>query len=129
MELTFYQKNPFKVYKCEAPAAEITVDNQEVINHFREMNVIRLLEHQCKKAYQTKLIQGFLHLYDGQEGVCVGMEAALVRDDHVITAYREHGWAYTRGCTPRAIFGELMGKANGTSKVSFLLILIAINFF
>ena len=44
-----------------------------------------------------------------QEAVCVGMEAAISLDDSIITAYRDHGWAYTRGVSPRAILAELTG--------------------
>ena len=38
------------------------------------------------------------------------MEAAITPDDSIITAYRDHGWAYTRGVEPRAILAELTGK-------------------
>ncbi len=31
-------------------------------------------------------------------------------DDPVITAYRAHGWTYTRGVAPKHILAELTGK-------------------
>ena len=37
------------------------------------------------------------------------MEAAITPGDSIITAYRDHGWAYTRGVEPRAILAELTG--------------------
>ena len=40
----------------------------------------------------------------------MGIEAAISKHDPVITAYRCHGWAYTRGISLTAIFAEMMGK-------------------
>lgn len=38
------------------------------------------------------------------------MEAAIRADDDVITAYRAHGWAYTRGVPVKEIMAELTGR-------------------
>lgn len=40
----------------------------------------------------------------------MGMEASLTKDDPVITAYRAHGWTYTRGVPPFGVLAELTGK-------------------
>jgi pyruvate dehydrogenase E1 component alpha subunit len=37
------------------------------------------------------------------------MEAAIRPDDAVITAYRAHGWTYTRGVPVKDILAELTG--------------------
>jgi len=44
------------------------------------------------------------------------MEAGLNRDDHLITAYRDHCQAYCRGYTPYQIIAEMCGRATGASK-------------
>ena len=44
-----------------------------------------------------------------QEACAVGMEAAITKDDPVITAYRCHGWAHTRGVPIKNILAELTG--------------------
>lgn len=48
-----------------------------------------------------------------QEACAVGMEAAMTKDDAVITAYRAHGWTYTRGVPVEGILAELTGRLSG----------------
>jgi len=64
------------------------------------------------------LIRGFLHLYNGQEAVAVGLESAMTPEDHVITAYRCHGFMLTKRCgsDPKVILAELYGKTQGCSE-------------
>lgn len=44
------------------------------------------------------------------------MEAALEKDDAIITAYRCHGFALMRGGTVHSILAELLGKSTGIAK-------------
>ncbi len=80
---------------------------------YRTMQAIRRLETACDQLYKSKKIRGFCHLSTGQEAVAAGMEAAITKDDAIITAYRCHGFAYTRGASAAAIIAELMGKDIG----------------
>ncbi len=59
---------------------------------------------------------GFLHLYIGQESVAVGTCSLLGTNDHVITAYRDHGHALAVGMSMNECMAELFGKATGCSK-------------
>lgn len=44
------------------------------------------------------------------------MEAAITKQDAIITAYRCHGFAYTRGASIHSILAELLGKSTGIAK-------------
>lgn len=65
------------------------------------------------RLYKEKKIRGFCHLSTGQEAVAVGIEHAITKHDHVITAYRCHGFALMRGGTVKSIIGELLGRREG----------------
>lgn len=81
-----------------------------------DMVYIRRIEIASDNYYKKKLTRGFCHLYDGQEAVCVGIEASCKREDHIITAYRCHGYQFTRGDTVRSIMAEQFGKDTGCSR-------------
>lgn len=89
---------------------------ETLLEWYRQMVLIRLFETRCDELYREKKITGvYLHLYSGHEAVGVGALAALTPEDHVITAYRDHGLALIRGVHPNPIMAEMMGKKTGTS--------------
>ena len=71
------------------------------------------MEMAADRLYKEKKIRGFCHLSTGQEAVAVGIEHAIERSDHLITAYRCHGFALMRGATVKSIVGELLGRREG----------------
>jgi pyruvate dehydrogenase E1 component alpha subunit len=89
---------------------------EQRIHLFRLMVRIRRFEERSLRAYQAKKIGGFLHLYIGQEAVAVGCCSLMGKDDHVITAYRDHGHAIAVGMEMNPLMAELYGKATGCSK-------------
>ena len=90
---------------------------EELLPLYRQMLAIRRMEEAAAKAYsQGGKIGGFLHLIIGQEAVCTGAIAATEADDYIVATYRDHGHAYVRGVTSRAILAELYGKKTGVVK-------------
>lgn len=71
------------------------------------------MEMAADRLYKEKKIRGFCHLSTGQEAVAAGIENAITKEDHVITAYRCHGFALMRGGTVKSIIGELLGRREG----------------
>ena len=92
------------------------LSRDERIELHRVMVRIRRFEERSLRAYQAKKIGGFLHLYIGQEAVAVGCCSLMGPNDHVITAYRDHGHAIAVGMDLKPLMAELYGKATGCSK-------------
>ena len=107
--------DPTKRIEPEDPQiTQTTVEELKPL--YRQMLAIRRMEEASAKAYSTGKIGGFLHLIIGQEAVCVGAVGATEDKDYVVATYREHGHAYAKGVSSRAILAELYGKKTGLVK-------------
>lgn len=92
------------------------LDRLHAMHLYRQMLRIRRFEAKCAELYQAMKIRGFLHLYDGEEAVAVGILEALEPRDAVIATYRDHGQAIARGVGMGPIMAEMYGKLEGTSR-------------
>jgi pyruvate dehydrogenase E1 component alpha subunit len=77
---------------------------------------IRRFEDKCAELYTQEKIRGFLHLYDGEEAVAVGIIPVLDKRDRLVATYREHGQALVRGVPMTAVMAEMYGKKEGCSR-------------
>ncbi|SKA97328.1 pyruvate dehydrogenase E1 component alpha subunit [Prosthecobacter debontii] len=99
----------------EAPInAKLTAADK--IELYRKMVRVRRFEQVSLQHYQAGRMGGFLHLYIGQESVAIGCTSLMGENDHVITAYRDHGHALGVGMGMNECMAELFGKATGCSK-------------
>lgn len=115
-EATF-QTQPYKLHRLDEPPSTTSIcSRDDALLFYRQMQIIRRLESASSNLYKEKAIRGFCHLYSGQEAICVGVKAALRSQDSVITAYRDHGWAYVMGCSIVSIMAELTGRTQGVAR-------------
>jgi pyruvate dehydrogenase E1 component alpha subunit len=96
-------------------AASPKPGKEKKVHLLTQMIRIRELEKSAYEMYTKEKIRGFLHLYDGEEAVAVGVIENLNREDGIVSTYREHGHALIAGMSMNSIMAELYGKAEGCS--------------
>jgi len=116
-EATFDLTGSFDMYKMDSePNNTVTATRDELMEYFRLMYTMRRMEITCDNEYKTRNIRGFCHLYDGQEAVATGINAALTVEDSWITSYRCHCIALARGGSVSSVLAELFGFKDGATK-------------
>ncbi|KAJ9639428.1 alpha subunit of pyruvate dehydrogenase [Coniosporium tulheliwenetii] len=103
----------FETYELDPPSYTLHTTKKELKQMYYDMVAVRRMEMAADRLYKEKKIRGFCHLSTGQEAVAVGIEHGITKQDHVITAYRCHGFALMRGGTVKQIIGELLGRREG----------------
>ncbi len=95
---------------------KVHLDRAHGMALLRDMLRIRAFEEACAEQYSAQKIRGFLHLYDGEEAVSVGVMQALTPQDAVVATYREHGQAIARGIPMGPLMAEMFGKLSGVCR-------------
>jgi pyruvate dehydrogenase E1 component alpha subunit len=91
------------------------LEKSELLEMYRQMCLIREFEDASAEQYAMGKIAGFLHLYIGEEAIAVGAIKAMEERDHVLTHYRDHGYALALGLDTGAVMAELFGKKTGVT--------------
>ena len=89
---------------------------KRLLEWYRQMYLIRRFEEAAAEMYALGKVGGFLHLYIGEEAIAVGACAAMQPQDHLLTHYRDHGYALARGSDPLAVMAELFGRSTGVTR-------------
>src|SRR5215211_7269177 len=79
------------------------------------MMLIRRFEERAGEMYAKAKVGGFLHLAIGEEATIVGAVRAMRDEDYLISTYRSHGHALSRGADPNRVMAELFGREPGVS--------------
>lgn len=87
-----------------------------LVGLYRRMREIRVVEERVVDLRSDGLIQGSVHLCNGQEAICVGTAQVLdLTRDAVFPTYRGHGWGLACGLPVDALLGEMMGREIGVN--------------
>jgi TPP-dependent pyruvate/acetoin dehydrogenase alpha subunit len=97
----------------EAAHRAEALDAAELERLYESMVRIRQLEDAVHLLFLRNEIEGTTHLYQGQEGVAVGVCAALEPGDTVAATYRGHGAVLARGSDMTRLVAELLGRETG----------------
>ena len=99
-----------------AAADKPHLTHEHMLDLLRQMIRIRRFEDKCAELYTQEKIRGFMHLYDGEEAVAVGVIPVLEKRDRIVATYREHGQALVRGVPMTTVMAEMYGKQEGCSR-------------
>lgn len=87
--------------------------NEKLKSLLEQMWLIRAFEERVMELYSQSQIAGLIHLSIGQEGVAVGVAAALRPDDYLYGTHRSHGHFLAKGADPDRLMAELAGRTTG----------------
>jgi acetoin:2,6-dichlorophenolindophenol oxidoreductase subunit alpha len=83
---------------------------------YRTMLTVRLAEERFMRGLSRGEFPGFYFPVRGMEAAAAGVMAALRPDDYYITTYRCLADVVAKGVPLPEVFGELLGRATGTSR-------------
>lgn len=95
---------------------KLKYSKKQYLSWFEIMYRIRKFEERTLYAYSQQKIRGFCHVYIGQEAIAAGLTSGITKDDKLVTAYRQHGIALSRGLDANSCMAELFGKSTGCAK-------------
>ncbi|XP_026736210.1 probable pyruvate dehydrogenase E1 component subunit alpha, mitochondrial [Trichoplusia ni] len=108
---------PYKLHKLDkGPPTSSTITHKEALALYEKLVVLRRLETAASNMYKAKVIQGFCHLYLGEEAVAVGICSVMRPIDTVCGAYRCHGWTHLMGASELGVLAELAGRKSGCGR-------------
>ena len=92
------------------------IEKEKINWIYKKFFTIRYFEERIKKIAKEKTVPGYLHTCIGSEAICVGVMAALEKDDWISSTYRNHGHAIAKDCNLNEITSEIYGRSSGICK-------------
>ena len=100
----------------ETAASDERTDQARLVEIYRMVVTIRFAELRIREHVETEGFGGFWHPGIGQEAVQVGAVSAMGPDDYLYYAHRGLGYAIARGMDITALFRDLLGRAEGSTR-------------
>ncbi|CAJ2631256.1 unnamed protein product [Trifolium pratense] len=82
--------------------SNLLITKEEGLVLYEDMILGRSFEDKCAQMYYRGKMFGFVHLYNGQEAVSTGFIKLLKKEDSVVSTYRDHVHALSKGVPARA---------------------------
>ncbi|KAF5201639.1 Pyruvate dehydrogenase e1 component subunit alpha [Thalictrum thalictroides] len=105
-----------KKLKTSASTSNLLITKEEGLVLYEDMVLGRVFEDMCAQMYYRGKMYGFVHLYNGQEAVSTGFIKLLKKEDCVVSTYRDHVHALSKGVSARAVMSELFAKKTGVCR-------------
>ncbi len=93
--------------------AKAKSNTEDYLRMYTQMVRIRSFEDNANQLYLSAKMPGLTHMYSGEEAVAVGICEALTDADRITSTHRGHGHCVAKGAEFKAMFCELLGKAEG----------------
>lgn len=89
---------------------------EKMLSMYEVMHLIRGFEQQTAKSFADGMVQGFVHLYVGEEAIATGICANLTKEDYITSTHRGHGHLIAKGADIKLMLAELYGRETGYCK-------------
>jgi acetoin:2,6-dichlorophenolindophenol oxidoreductase subunit alpha len=90
--------------------------NEQLKQFYETMLKIMLWENTLLRMIDDGKVSGFYHAGRGQEAIPTGAIANLRKDDYIMYAHRGCGYQIAKGLSLAAMYGDFLGRVNGTTK-------------
>lgn len=87
-----------------------------MIDIYRKMIQIRKFEEKVQYLFSTRIMQGSIHQYIGQEAVAAGVCTHLSETDYITSTHRGHGHCIAKGMDMNSMMAEIFAKKTGCCK-------------
>lgn len=93
------------------------ITKEVYLDWYEQMTFWRRFQNKLAQVYLKQKVRGFLHLYNGQEGILAGATHVFDKGkDKMITSYRDHVQPIALGLDPKKVMAELYGRKTGSSQ-------------
>ena len=91
----------------------MAIPKERALEAYKTMQKIRNFEKQASRSFSESVVQGFIHLYTGEEAVATGVCMNLEKTDYITSTHRGHGHIIAKGADLNRMMAELCGRETG----------------